>query len=426
MKKNEQLHQSMDYVFRGGVATSAMDSLAVGSTLTAYALLLGAGPVAIGILGAVPFIGNMIHLLSSYLIEKGISAKKIALWSSFLARPFYLIAAALCFFQGASWAVPVLIISLLFSYLIGSVCGGVWMPWMKELIPARMMGRFFSHRFKWMMIAKIICFIFAFILLKIATPYQNGELYSYAFLIFLAFLISIYGACTFFYVEDKKIPTKEDMPFVKKVAHTFQNKPFSKLLTALSVLNFATNLLTPFLTVFMLKNLNVPMSTIIALTLLQWLVYTFVVKKWGKMSDRKGPEKILIASIPIFVLCALIFMGLNIFPLTGIMLNAVLVLVNILLGVSTAALTLGINNTSLLYMPKNMSSVYLSVNSVFKSFAGALGSIMAGYALIAFEKTAQFFKITNKTLFTWNLFYVTTIILCILSIYLLKKVKKCA
>ena len=76
MKKNEQLHQSMDYVFRGGVATSAMDSLAVGSTLTAYALLLGAGPVAIGILGAVPFIGNMIHLLSSYLIEKGISAKK--------------------------------------------------------------------------------------------------------------------------------------------------------------------------------------------------------------------------------------------------------------------------------------------------------------------------------------------------------------
>lgn len=426
MKKNEQLHQSMDYVFRGGVATSAMDSLAVGSTLTAYALLLGAGPVAIGILGAVPFIGNMIHLLSSYLIEKGISAKKIALWSSFLARPFYLIAAALCFFQGTSWAVPVLIISLLFSYLIGSVCGGVWMPWMKELIPSRMMGRFFSHRFKWMMIAKIICFIFAFILLKIATPYQNGELYSYAFLIFLAFLISIYGACTFFYVEDKKIPIKEDMPFVKKVAHTFQNKPFSKLLTALSVLNFATNFLTPFLTVFMLKNLNVPMSTIIALTLLQWLVYTFVVKKWGKMSDRKGPEKILIASIPIFVLCALIFMGLNIFPLTGIMLNAVLVLVNILLGVSTAALALGINNTSLLYMPKNMSSVYLSVNSVFKSFAGALGSIMAGYALIAFEKTAQFFEITNKTLFTWNLFYVTTIILCILSIYLLKKVKKCA
>ena len=425
MKKNAQLHQSMDYVFRGGIATSAMDSLAVGSTLTAYALLLGAGPVAIGILGAIPFIGNMIHLLSSYLIEKGLSAKKIAIWSSFLARPFYLIAAGLCFFQGTSWAVPVLIISLLFSYLIGSVCGGVWMPWMKELIPAQMMGRFFSHRFKWMMIAKIICFVFAFLLLKIATPFPNGELYSYAFLIFLAFIISIYGAFTFFPVEDKKIPTQKDMPFIQKVSHTFKNKPFSKLLSALSVLNFATNFLTPFLTVFMLKNLNIKMSTIIILTLLQWLVYTAVVKKWGKMSDKKGPEKILIASIPIFIACALIFMGLNNFSTSQILLNLILVIVNLLLGISTAALALGINNTSLLYMPKNMSSVYLSVNSVFKSFAGALGSIVAGYALIGFEKTAIIFKATNTQIFTWNLFYLSTIILCILSIYLLKKVRNC-
>ena len=365
IKEIDSLHKSLNYVFQGGVATSAMDSLVVGATLTAYALLLGAGNVAIGILGAIPFIGNMIHLFASYLIERGISAKRIAIISSFLARPFYLVAALLCFFQGASWAVPVLIISLLCSYLTGSMCGGAWMPWMKELIPARLMGRFFSHRFKWMMIAKIICFIFAFALVKITKPYENGELYSYAFLIFLAFIIGLYGAWTFVNVEDKPIPTKKDMPFLQKVTHTFQNKPFSKLLTALSVLNFSTNFITPFLTVFMLKNLNVEMSTIIALTLLQWVVYTVVVKKWGKMSDKKGPEKILIASIPIFIVCALIFMLLNIYPLTGLLLLTVLIFVNILLGISTAALALGINNTSLLYMPKNMSSVYLSVNSVY-------------------------------------------------------------
>ncbi len=425
MKKNEQLHRSLDYVFRGGVATSAMDSLAVGSTLIAYALLLGAGNVAIGILGAIPFIGNMIHLFASYLIEKGVSAKKIALISSFAARPFYLIAALLCFFPNAPWAVPVLIISLLFSYLIGSMCGGAWMPWMKALIPAKLMGKFFSHRFKWMMIAKIACFIFAFALVKIATPYKNGELYSYAFLIFLAFLISLYGAYTFIHVEDKKIETKPDMSFIKKVAHTFKNKPFAKLLTALSVLNFSTSFITPFLTVFMLKNLNVPMSTIIALTLLQWFVYTFVVKKWGKMSDKKGPEKILIASIPIFIFCTLVFLGLNIFPVQGILLLGILIFVNILLGISTAALALGINNTSLLYMPKDMSSVYLSVNSVFKSFAAALGSIIAGYALQEFAALADILSINNQELFQWNMFYLTTIILCLLSIYLLKKIRKC-
>ena len=143
------------------------------------------------------------------------------------------------------------------------------------------------------------------------------------------------------------------------------------------------------------------------------------------MSDKKGPEKILIASIPIFIFCTLVFLGLNIFPVQGILLLGILIFVNILLGISTAALALGINNTSLLYMPKDMSSVYLSVNSVFKSFAAALGSIIAGYALQGFATLADILSITNQTLFQWNMFYLTTIILCILSIYLLKKVKKC-
>ncbi|MBR6675061.1 MAG: hypothetical protein IKL32_03980 [Alphaproteobacteria bacterium] len=42
--------------------------------------------------------------------------------------------------------------------MIGSIAGGAWLSWMKALVPDNLMGRFFSHRFKWMMIAKIICY----------------------------------------------------------------------------------------------------------------------------------------------------------------------------------------------------------------------------------------------------------------------------
>ena len=78
MKHNALLHHSLNYVYWGGIATSAKDTLAVGPTLTAYALLFGAGNFAIGLLGAVPFIGNLIHLLVAYLIERGVTVKKIA------------------------------------------------------------------------------------------------------------------------------------------------------------------------------------------------------------------------------------------------------------------------------------------------------------------------------------------------------------
>lgn len=423
--KNSSLKTSLDYVFLGGIATSAMDTLAVGPTLIAYALLFGAGDISIGLLGAIPFIGNLIHLFVSWLIEKGYSAKKISLYSSFLSRPFYLIAALLAFWHQEVWALPCLILSLLGAYLIGSMTGGAWLPWMKALVPPHLIGRFFSHRFKWMMVAKIICFIFAFILVKYAKPFTNGELFSYAFLLFLAFLIGLYASYTFIHVEDKPILYQKEKSFLNKVFHTFRNKPFAKLLSALSVLNFSINFLTPFLTVFMLKKLNIDMSTIIMLTLLQWIIYTIIIKRWGKLSDQKGPEKILISAIPLFILCILFFIFLNMFSVSPISLNIILIGVNILIGIATAALTLGINNVSLLYIPKETASVYLAVNSVAKSFAGALGSIVAGVSFILFNALGELSHIKNVTDYSWNLFFISTILLCLLSVVLLKQVKKC-
>lgn len=418
--------RSLQYVFLGGVTTSAVDSLAVGPTLTAYALLFGAGDFSIGLLGAVPFIGNLMHLFASWLIEKGYSVKKISILSSFLSRPFYLIAALLAFVHNEPWALPCLIVSLALAYIIGCVCGGVWLPWMKALVPHKIMGRFFSHRFKWMMIAKIICFIFAFYLLRYVKEMENGELFAYAGLLFLAFLISLYAAYTFVHVDDRKIKTKSEISFASKVLHTFKNKPFTKLLMALTSLNFSINFLTPFLTVFMLKKLGVEMADIIGLTLLQWLVYVLIVKKWGKIADKQGPEKILIYSIPLFVLTVAAFMGLNMVTLSYLPLISALVSINILLGFATAALALGINNVSLLYIPEDMSAVYLSVNSVFKSLAGAVGSICAGLSFTVFNFTAEKLAISDVTLYSWNLFFLTTIALCVLSLFQLRQVKKCA
>lgn len=419
------LRTSLNYVFLGGIATSAMDTLAVGPTLIAYALLFGAGNISVGLLGAIPFIGNLIHLFVSWLIEKGHSVKKISLYSSFLSRPFYLIAAALAFWHQEPWALPCLILSLLCAYLIGSMTGGAWLPWMKVLVPESLMGRFFSHRFKYMMIIKIICFLFAFALIKYTKEFTNGELFSYSFLLFLAFIIGVYGAYTFIFIQNRPIEHQREKSFLWKVLHTFKNKPFSRLLSALSILNFSINFLTPFLTVFMLKKLNINMSFIIILTLIQWVSYTFTVKKWGKLADKKGPEIILIKSIPLFMLCILPFILLNIISFNSIQQMIILTGINVIIGIATAALTLGINNVSLLYIPKETASVYLAVNSVFKSAAGALGSIVAGFSFALFNLFGELAHIKDTTVYSWNLFFMTTILLCTLSIILLKQVKKC-
>lgn len=428
MKSNDRLHRSLNYVYRGGIATSAKDTLAVGPTLTAYALLFGAGNFAIGLLGAIPFIGNLIHLFVAYLIERGVTVKKIAVISSFLSGPFYLFAALLVFWPTASAALPLLIFFLSAAYLIGCMSGGSFMPWMKVLVPHRLTGRFFAHRYKGMMIAKIACFLFTYgVLESVQKNAPTHEIFVYAALLALAAAANTYSAWTFTQVQNKPVPRQPSEPFYKKVALTFKNVPFRKLAVALSVLNFSQAFVTPFVTVFLLKRLNLEMSSVILFTLILQVSYTVLIKSWGKIADRRGPVRILMLSVPLFIVSLAVLTALNAFtalPQSAVFL--ILAVCHILLGAATAGITLGINNVSLLYIPDETASVYLSVNSVLKSAAGALGSVVAGLTLtgcVLFEKMLTHGD-TPAFLNGWSSFYFVAAGLCVLSLILLKRVRR--
>ncbi len=424
MNKSVSIKRSLSYVFWGGVATSAMDTLAVGPTLIAYAAFFGAGNIAFGILGAVPYFGNLIHLFVAWLIEKGLSVRQISFWSSFVSRPFYLFAALLALNPNMTGALFLLILFLSATYLIGCMAGGAWLPWMKILVPKRLMGRFFSHRFKYMMLAKIICFLCASFFLKyVHENYPEKEIYAYATLLVFAFIIGLYGAYTFINVKDCKIPTKGDISFLQKLRLTLRNKPFQHLLNALSMLNFSQAFITPFITVFMLRRFDIQMSIILVLTLVLQIVYMMTIKTWGKIADRQGPVSILLLSIPLFILSLIGLILLNQLNLSvGYILYFLLTILHVLLGIATAGLTLGINNTSLLFVPEKMSAIYLSVNSAVKSFAGAFGSIIAGISLTLCT-TVENSLLSNSVKSGWTSFYMIAILLCILAGILLKQLQ---
>jgi hypothetical protein len=218
---NTILRRSLNNVFDGGVATSAMDTLATGPFLIAYALMFGAGNIAIGFLGAIGFVGNLMHLLSAYLIEQGKSPKQISVLFSAVSRPFYLIAALLAFGAGSIWALIFLIVCFSATYMIGSVAGGAWLPWMKALVPEKLMGRFFSHRFKWMMIAKIVCYGSGASLIWYFEKYQpQSTIFAYSILLVVAFIISLYTI-----IKTKK----ENKKPKSKIYEMLENKEFDKV-----------------------------------------------------------------------------------------------------------------------------------------------------------------------------------------------------
>jgi hypothetical protein len=422
------LRKSLNNVFYGGVATSAMDTLATGPFLIAYALMFGAGNIAIGFLGAIGFIGNLMHLLSAYLIAKGKTPKQISVLFSIISRPFYLIAALLAFWAGSSWTLVLLIGCFSATYMIGSVAGGAWLPWMKALVPTNLMGRFFSHRFKWMMITKIICYGGGATLIWYFEEYKADKtIFAYSILLGIAFIIGLYGVFTLTQVENKCISYQKTDSFFKKTIQTLKNKPFKKLLIFLGSLNFSINFITPFITVLMLKVLGFSTPVVVALTVISQFTHAFSVKTWGKLADQKNCFKILQKSIPLFMVCIMLFIGC-LFIQNQHIIFGLLVDIHILLGISQSAITLGMNNISLLHIPTQDASIYLSVNSVFKSFMAAIASVIAGIILDGLlwgTNTFCTFE-QNATTIGWSIFFLLSLISCLITFLLLKRVQVCS
>ncbi|NJM08208.1 MFS transporter [Candidatus Gracilibacteria bacterium] len=115
--------------------------------LTGFALLLGANSFQLGLLGALPFIGQLCGFLAAYLEERIGRRRPLVLfgalggrllWALLLTLPF------LTFLDG--WQMTIFMIGLALSYGLNGIAGNAWLSWMSDLVPPRQRGSYFGIR----------------------------------------------------------------------------------------------------------------------------------------------------------------------------------------------------------------------------------------------------------------------------------------
>lgn len=429
MKKKTKLRQSFDYMVLGGIATTASNTFASGALMTAYALLLGAGNLFIGVLNAIQSFGNIMHLGAAWLIEKGYSPKKISLWVSFISKPFFLLTGFVAFLGDSKIALPLMLISYAVAYLIGSLAGGSFLPWMKELVPAKLIGRFLGVRLKYITLTKVVCFsLTSYVLGVIKRLYPAYEIYAYSAFLVMATVVGLLAAASFFYMDDREIQLETDKTFLHKIKIALSDKKFRKLILSLSSLSFSNNLMMPFLTVFLLRNFSLPMWQVLIFTLINQLVDSFFLKSWGRTADKRGVEFVLIHAGQISMACAAAFAALSLLHPTNLyFLYGALGFIYVVLGIGTSGLNLGINGSAMLYSPKKMAAVYLSTNSSCKFLAATLGAVSAGVLLTVCEKFETFMSsYTTWPIFShgWVSFFTVCCGMFVVSIHVVKHMKK--
>ncbi|WP_038057861.1 MFS transporter [Thermus amyloliquefaciens] len=125
-----------------GVLAILFLNWSTGVMVTGYALALGASPKALALLGALPFLAQLLTPLALFL--RG-NRKALAGRLNLLSRVLFL-PAALAGFLPEGWRVPTLLFFAGLSQLLAAPVGVLWLSWMADLVPEERRGRYFGFR----------------------------------------------------------------------------------------------------------------------------------------------------------------------------------------------------------------------------------------------------------------------------------------
>lgn len=397
LKPSEHLTQrqvttGLNLVIKEGLTAEAMSSLTGGTFLVALAILLGATNVQIGVLAALPSFSSIFQLVAVRLLQRFNNRRAIAVFSNICARLPLLVIGLLPLLFSKGTSIQVLIFLLFFHYFFGSIAGANWNSWMKDLVPEKKLGAYFSHRTRLTQTLNVVLSLtIALVLDYIKRVHPAIQLTTYAYMFIGGGLIGLFGTYLLSKTpEPASYLPKENM--LKLFKKPLLDKNYRKLLIFNSFWSFSLNIATPFFTVYMMKNLSLPLSYIIAFGILGQVSGIFAIKLWGRHSDEFSNKTIIKIAAPLYILCILSWPFANMAP-SFTFTVLIVASISIMSGIATSGINLSIGNIGLKLAPRNEAIVYLTAKNMVVNACASLGPVVGGLL-------ADYFA--GRT-FSWNI-----------------------
>lgn len=431
----EELQTGLKYIVRDGLATQAMVTLTSGIFLVAFGLQLGASNTVIGLLAAIPPLAELVQMPAISVVERTRNRRLVCVGASVFARIFWVAIALIPFLAGPAAAIPLLVVSLALYGCISAVSHCSWNSWMRDLVPEEILGSFFSRRMALAVALGTVLSLAAGVLVDFIQrnpAYPPGAAYSALFL--GGFIAGLFGIYYMSRIPEPRMKETATVSIVSQVRSAFADENFVRLVSFLGSWNFAVNLAAPFFTVYLLVMLDFDITTIIALAVLSQIVSIVSYRMWGGISDRFSNKSVLRVSGPLFMICIL---GWTFTTMPGryVLTIPLLIALHVLMGISTAGVTLGSANIGLKLAPKGSAIAYLATINIINSLAAGIAPIIGGMFVDSFAATELSLTLNWKSPGTtfafqtldftyWDFFFFFAFIIGVYSIHRLAYVRE--
>ena len=366
----EELERGKQALVKDAAWSSMVGALYGGVILVGFALELGATPLHIGILAAIPFLAQVAQLPSIALIEKFGQRRKIAVVSAGISRLLIGSLAILVLLPDKAAALRWLIVAQVAIALFGSVAGCAFNSWLHQLLASQGLGTLFSRRLFWSTVLASIGVLAA------GDAIQRWHAYALSF--------AAAGAAGFiglYYLtrvpEPPPARTGPRLPLRQLVGAPFADRNFRRVIVFMASWNFASNLAAPFLTVYLLQQMGYGMGRVTSLWVASQLANALTMYLWGRLSDRLSNKAILAVALPAY------FGGLIALPFSAIphphaLTLPLLYIIHAVMGAASGGIALATGNLGLKLAPHGRGTHYLAVVALAGALASGLAAIAGG------------------------------------------------
>ncbi len=388
----EETTRGMKWLTWEGAASMGFGSITGSGFLAAYALLMGANNFQIGVLAALPFLVQPTQILMVTLVERLKMRKAIAVSTWTLSQAIWIPIALIPVFMEIPGALSVsaLLGLVTLRSLLAAATAANYNGWQRDLVPSNMLGSFFSRRLTLATIASIVFGLAAAFFVNFWETQNPGDAGVYGYTIAMLAGAVFIGMASPVFMSLAPEPLMQTpvggRPSLRdNLVMPLRDRNFRQLMNFLFFRGFTANLAIPFFAVYMLERIGLPLTAVIALTVVSQLSNMMFLRVWGPMADRLG-SKVILSLCTSLLLLVIIGWTFTTLPDRHAMTIPLLVVLHVFAGIAVAGINVSTGVIGMKLAPVGNAAPYLAGASL----ATNLG---AGFAPLIGGRFADFFSV---------------------------------
>ena len=310
-RPSDQRQRSLYLVTLAWVFGSVHVTAVAGAPMTLFAERLGATPFVFGLLAAAPFAASLLGLPAAVWSDFSGRRKGIFLLSLYAHRLLWwpiAILPPLLLHRGvidAAGALGLFVGLMALMHCCGALGGPAWMSWMADVIPRRVRGRYLACRRQWGIASALpAALIVGFVLDRFArgADVSDQQVFWTCGAIFCASAVfGVIDIALYQFVphaRPERQPIEEGASPVQVLRQLFgslgvplRNRRFLAFAAFVAMLTFATAPSGTFVTLFLVRKLQIGNMTIQTMLLVAPMLTQLLVSGlWGRVVDRFGKK----------------------------------------------------------------------------------------------------------------------------------------